>query len=278
MQFTGKERDAETGLDYFGARYLSAAQGRFTSPDAPFADQHAEDPQSWNLYGYVRNNPLAAVDADGEKCQSLSGGPCRFKETSSADPRLLVASTALMSGGLVGAGSGAGYAASTAWSFARNLVYSAYLGLATPFGRRMTEMGIEAVAPPGMPTFSAASAAESFGLKGAQQWGDLFHGTLANGAEVAAGFAKRGDNLAVNIFAAYNPEGMKGKLGTIKAIYEGAMTAGRTAAARTVTLSGSAVLNDKLRALLTKQGFKITKTKINGEEVDSFSKTFDVEY
>ncbi len=278
VRFTGKERDAETGLDYFGARYLSAAQGRFTSPDAPFADQHAEDPQSWNLYGYVRNNPLAAVDADGEKCQSLSGGPCRFKETSSADPRLLVASTALMSGGLVGAGSGAGYAASTAWSFARNLVYSAYLGLATPFGRRMTEMGIEAVAPPGMPTFSAASAAESFGLKGAQQWGDLFHGTLANGAEVAAGFAKRGDNLAVNIFAAYNPEGMKGKLGTIKAIYEGAMTAGRTAAARTVTLSGSAVLNDKLRALLTKQGFKITKTKINGEEVDSFSKTFDVEY
>ncbi len=33
IQFTGKERDAETGLDYFGARYMSAAQGRFTSPD-----------------------------------------------------------------------------------------------------------------------------------------------------------------------------------------------------------------------------------------------------
>ena len=33
--FTGKERDAETGLDYFGARYMSAAQGRFTSPDLP---------------------------------------------------------------------------------------------------------------------------------------------------------------------------------------------------------------------------------------------------
>lgn len=30
---TGKERDAETGLDYFGARYMSSAQGRFTSPD-----------------------------------------------------------------------------------------------------------------------------------------------------------------------------------------------------------------------------------------------------
>lgn len=63
---TGKERDAETGLDYFGARYFSGAQGRFTSPDAPFADQHPEDPQSWNLYGYSRNNPLRYVDPTGQ--------------------------------------------------------------------------------------------------------------------------------------------------------------------------------------------------------------------
>jgi RHS repeat-associated protein len=54
-----------TGLDYFGARYFSGAQGRFTSPDAPFADQHPEDPQSWNLYGYGRNNPLKYVDRTG---------------------------------------------------------------------------------------------------------------------------------------------------------------------------------------------------------------------
>src|SRR5208283_5409976 len=33
LKFTGKERDAETGLDYFGARYLSSAQGRWTSAD-----------------------------------------------------------------------------------------------------------------------------------------------------------------------------------------------------------------------------------------------------
>jgi RHS repeat-associated protein len=64
-RFTGKERDAETGLDYFGARYMSSAQGRFTSPDKPFADQHPENPQSWNLYAYVRNNPLSMVDPNG---------------------------------------------------------------------------------------------------------------------------------------------------------------------------------------------------------------------
>jgi RHS repeat-associated protein len=58
---TGKERDTETGLDYFGARYFSGAQGRFTSPDEPFADQYESDPQSWNLYTYGRNNPLAPI-------------------------------------------------------------------------------------------------------------------------------------------------------------------------------------------------------------------------
>ena len=64
-QFTGKERDGETGLDYFGARYMNSAQGRFTSPDAPFADQDPADPQSWNLYSYGRNNPLLYVDPTG---------------------------------------------------------------------------------------------------------------------------------------------------------------------------------------------------------------------
>jgi len=65
VRFTGKERDAESGLDYFGARYMSAAMGRFTSADAPFADQFAENPQSWNLYSYTRNNPIRYVDDDG---------------------------------------------------------------------------------------------------------------------------------------------------------------------------------------------------------------------
>lgn len=71
LKFTGKERDAETGLDYFGARYFSGAQGRFTSPDAPFADQRPEDPQSWNLYSYVRNNPLRYIDDDGRGAREL---------------------------------------------------------------------------------------------------------------------------------------------------------------------------------------------------------------
>jgi RHS repeat-associated protein len=68
QKFTGKERDAETGLDFFGARYFSGAQGRFTSPDEPFADQSPADPQSWNMYAYVRNNPLKNTDPNGRDC------------------------------------------------------------------------------------------------------------------------------------------------------------------------------------------------------------------
>lgn len=72
--FTGNERDAETGLDYFGARYFSGAQGRFTSPDEPLIDQFPEDPQSWNLYSYVRNNPLICTDPTGNDCVYLNSG------------------------------------------------------------------------------------------------------------------------------------------------------------------------------------------------------------
>lgn len=63
--FTGKERDGETGLDFFGARYLSSAQGRFTSPDPLMASAKTSNPQTWNRYAYALNNPLRFVDPDG---------------------------------------------------------------------------------------------------------------------------------------------------------------------------------------------------------------------
>ena len=62
----GKERDAETGLDYFGARYFGGGMGRFTSPDPLMASAVPELPQSWNRYSYVLNNPLRYIDPTGE--------------------------------------------------------------------------------------------------------------------------------------------------------------------------------------------------------------------
>jgi RHS repeat-associated protein len=63
---SGKERDAETGLDNFGARYLSATQGRFLSPDPTPGGINPSDPQSWNLYSYVRNRPTRFIDTNGK--------------------------------------------------------------------------------------------------------------------------------------------------------------------------------------------------------------------
>jgi RHS repeat-associated protein len=61
-KFTGKERDSESGLDNFGARFDSSTLGRFMTPDELLVDQHLGDPQTWNLYPYVRNNALEFVD------------------------------------------------------------------------------------------------------------------------------------------------------------------------------------------------------------------------
>jgi RHS repeat-associated protein len=65
QKFTGQERDSETGLDFFQARYFSAALGRFNSPDPSNAGASLFNPQSWNGYTYVTNNPLTLIDPSG---------------------------------------------------------------------------------------------------------------------------------------------------------------------------------------------------------------------
>jgi RHS repeat-associated protein len=63
LKFTGKERDTETGLDFFGARYYASLQGRFTSLD--LAEHDLVNPQTLNRYQYVVNNPLRYIDPNG---------------------------------------------------------------------------------------------------------------------------------------------------------------------------------------------------------------------
>jgi RHS repeat-associated protein len=77
--FTGKERDTESGLDMFGARYYGSSIGRFMTPDwasAPIAVPYAElgNPQSLNLYSYTKNNPTTLTDIDGHCDIDVEGG------------------------------------------------------------------------------------------------------------------------------------------------------------------------------------------------------------
>ena len=81
-KFTGKERDSESGLDNFGARYNASTMGRFMTPDwaarpttVPYAN--FGDPQTLNLYSYARNNPTSFYDRDGH-CWSWAQALCNF--------------------------------------------------------------------------------------------------------------------------------------------------------------------------------------------------------
>jgi RHS repeat-associated protein len=66
-KFTGKERDPESGLDYFGARYYASSTARFLTPDPiRITSKRLVNPGSrLNLYSYAANNPLLYVDPTG---------------------------------------------------------------------------------------------------------------------------------------------------------------------------------------------------------------------
>jgi RHS repeat-associated protein len=73
-RFVGKEKDKETGLQYFGARYMKDKIGRFLSPDpvGPVDEKTNKtnyamltNPQRLNRYAYALNNPYRYVDPDG---------------------------------------------------------------------------------------------------------------------------------------------------------------------------------------------------------------------
>jgi RHS repeat-associated protein len=80
-KFTGHERDYFSAanvdgdaIDYMHARFYAPKSGRFLAPD-PGQDWDMNQPQSWNLYAYVRNNPIVNFDATGmQTC--TADGPC----------------------------------------------------------------------------------------------------------------------------------------------------------------------------------------------------------
>jgi RHS repeat-associated protein len=95
-RYTGKERDSESGLDYFGARYYASSMGRFMSSDPlPWIHwQHGDEddqnkfeayianPQNFNMYAYVNNNSLNKTDPTGmNACGTNNDSSCKVTVT-----------------------------------------------------------------------------------------------------------------------------------------------------------------------------------------------------
>jgi RHS repeat-associated protein len=78
-KFTAKERDSESGLDNFGARYDASSLGRFMSPDPANVGATYLSPQTWNAYSYVANNPLNAVDPTGLDCIYINNDTGKYE-------------------------------------------------------------------------------------------------------------------------------------------------------------------------------------------------------
>jgi RHS repeat-associated protein len=85
-KFTEKERDKESGLHYFEARYLVSQLSRFATPDPKYAhpdllgdglNGFLSAPQRLNLYAYVNNSPVRYVDPTGlERCYNPFASDC----------------------------------------------------------------------------------------------------------------------------------------------------------------------------------------------------------
>ncbi len=81
----GQERDPESGLDYFVARYYASNLGRFLQPDfASYSNPH--NPQSWNLYGYTLNNPLRFIVPTGHIVTCIKKNDQCLEEIKNAIP------------------------------------------------------------------------------------------------------------------------------------------------------------------------------------------------
>ena len=276
-KFTSKERDVESGLDDFDARYYTSNLGRFMTPDwsatpEPIPYAHVANPQSLNLYSYLLDSPINTADKDGH-CRVCPDGMAPEEKTRLAH----ASSKELMIAMLIGVGSAAapaaleGGAIASVFAYGRALIATGIGYFMTPQGQQTAQNIGEAVSPPG----ANLSMASTFGIAKVEGSIEGFiYGRLANGAEVAAKFSKSGDNVTAGVFGAFNQDASKGA-GTLSAVVSGARAVAKELGASSVTIQAIAP-NKSLAALLTKRGFTETTVKIGTETVKALQKTYQV--
>ena len=213
IHFTGKERDAESGLDYFGARYFGSNMGRFMSPDS-YGGRLA-DPQSLNKYAYARNNPLIYVDPDGHDfnltgCGTTNTATCNnnMVGTTSTDGKNTFTATVISNGanGLQDQAGNAysGTVTSAGVSFSQNGSNTSYGG-SWINGSNDTSFSQTGGALNGFSfNFSQPNTATGQTLAGTFSYGDNMSASQAGKALEAAGFTHSYFDAVFNPFHGYD--------------------------------------------------------------------------
>jgi RHS repeat-associated protein len=264
QKFTGKERDAETGLDYLGFRYYSGAQGRWTSPDQPFADQHLEDPQSWNLYGYVRNRPLNMIDTDGRQGALILGQAQQYQYIYGIPPAKETLQDVKIKS--IGAGIIIG------GTFAPQIA-GALLNWFLMHREQATELAEVALSPVPqiVPSFELASAAKTLGFKPFEiaKGVPTVVGQLENGATIAANIARTADQLSISIPMIHGPAG------TLSMVENGATNLARAEGLSEVFIR-AVNATDQMGRHLRMNGF--VREIVNGQATENWTKTIHVSW
>ena len=188
-KFTGKERDTESGLDYFGARYYGSSMGRFSSPDYADEDEgpvsipnyNPSNPQSLNLYSYVRNNPLTNTDPDGHDCVVQSRVDSNHETVS--------VSTGNCDGVKLGSGQSATYVPGTVTGYSANGGNSLDIGYNSYDGQSSGVTNAKGAPAFDHPGIDGPANAAIFGQIGNQGMGAIKAFTIGSAVGGAAGGA-----------------------------------------------------------------------------------------
>ena len=299
QRFTQKERDNESGLDYFLARYYSSALGRFTSPDEfkggpdefwaaanddggkqalPYAD--IANPQSLNKYQYAFDNPLRYLDPDGHQSgEDPLSKLIRWLSLYTFTPHPDGGREAILDQRIPGQD---GMTLRDMHQIQRGAVEEA---------RKNLDSVLSLVDPTGIihPVFKSlsegdpgpvAQAAVGFSLSklfGAGfQLGKLIVGRLG-AAKAVAEFSTQGGTFVASILGANS-----GRTGLSTVSFTGQLLDSITAHAREqgfsqVTINAVGVTNETLRKKLIEAGFKETTVTIAGQKLKGYTATFRVQ-
>jgi RHS repeat-associated protein len=308
QKFTLKERDDETGFDYFIARYYASGQGRFTSPDEftggpveyfaaaasnnPTFYADLTNPQTLNKYQYCLNNPLRYIDPFGHQQQEnwydrlMKFLGLLWKASGGIDPGMGYeqSETSRKDGGNGPLDMRPEKLAMQSWlqmGESLQVVADVEMALFDPTGAvsgaydlqrgNYTGLGISLAFRAGGPTLS-----KFFGVTTSKLLSGRLLDATVEGTGVAAQFSKEGATLSADIVY-IGSKSQQGLSGATRSLFRNIMELAKQEGADTVRVNAVSVHNKKLEQKLLKAGWEKTTVKVEHlGDLPAYTKTFKV--